>query len=202
MAASTPAARAASDVPEHVRALTSPRVLEVEREIVVRMSRRTNGEAFPAYVRELRGHVTGLDHDQRAAVAHLTGTGRMLVVEGAAGAGKTATLAAARAVSMDQGHRMVVVTPTRKAALVAEREIGARSYSVAWLLHQYGYRWDDQGHWARVDSVPSIAARLSRRGSALVDLCRSRNYADYSVAAGDSVAWAGLLGWTAAIGSA
>ena len=180
-----------SDVPEHVRALTSPRVLEVEREIVVRMSRRTNGEAFPAYVRELHGHVTGLDHDQRVAVAHLTGTGRMLVVEGAAGAGKTATLAAARAVSMDQGHRMVVVTPTRKAALVAEREIGARSYSVAWLLHQYGYRWDDQGHWARVDSVPSIAARLSGEDLLIVDLCRSRNYADYCGAARGF----GYLGW-------
>lgn len=61
------------DVPGHVRVPTSPRVLEVEREIVARMSHRAGGDAFPAYVRELRGHLSGLDDDQRVAVAHLTG---------------------------------------------------------------------------------------------------------------------------------
>ena len=46
------------DVPEHVRALTSPRVLAVEREIVARLSRRAVGQVFPARVHELHGNAT------------------------------------------------------------------------------------------------------------------------------------------------
>ena len=44
---------------------------------------------------------------------------RLLVVEGAAGAGKTTTLAAARQLLEPAGRRLVVVTPTLKAARVA-----------------------------------------------------------------------------------
>jgi exodeoxyribonuclease V alpha subunit len=156
-----------SDVPEHVRCLTSHRVLAVEHELVEQITGPAEGEGFPAYVREVRGRVDGLDAEQRAAVAHLTGTGRITIVEGAAGAGKTAMLAAARSVSLDQGHRMVVLTPTRKAAMVAEGQIGSASYPVAWLLHQHGFRWDDDGNWTRVASQPDVAARL-RAGDLLV----------------------------------
>ena len=53
-------------------------------------------------------------------VAALAGTATLLVVEGAAGAGKTTTLAAARRAARVHGHRLVVVTPTLKAARVAE----------------------------------------------------------------------------------
>ncbi|HEY3479409.1 MAG TPA: MobF family relaxase, partial [Streptomyces sp.] len=160
------------DVPEQVRALTSTRVLAVEHELVQGITARAEGEAFPAHVRELRGRaevLKGLDVDQLAAVAHLTGTGRITIVEGAAGAGKTAMLAAARAVSLDQGHRMVVVTPTRKAAMVAEAQIGAASYPVAWLLYQHGFRWDHDGHWERVPSQPDLAARLRADDLLVVD---------------------------------
>ena len=62
---------------------------------------------------------------------------------------------------------MVVVTPTLKAAQVAEGAIGAASYSAAWLLHQHGFRWDEDGRWSRGDSVPDVSARL-RRGDLLV----------------------------------
>ncbi|MGA8247544.1 MAG: MobF family relaxase [Nocardioides sp.] len=160
------------DVPEHVRSLTSDRVLAVEHDLVDQITRRAEGEAFPAYVRELRRRadlLSGLDGDQRAAVAHLTGTGQITIVEGAAGAGKTAMLAAARTVSLDQGRRMVVVTPTRKAAMVAEYQIGAASYPVAWLLHQHGFRWDDDGHWRRVTSEPDLGARLRADDLVVVD---------------------------------
>ena len=157
------------DVPEHVRALTSSRVVRVEREIIGRMIERAETGSWPAYPRELVGHVETLDRDQRAGVAHLTGAGSLILLEGAAGAGKTATLAAARAVSIDQGHRMVVVTPTRKAALVAHGQIGAASYSVAWLLHQHGFRWDDHGYWSRVAAEPDVAARMRRDDLLAVD---------------------------------
>ena len=36
---------------------------------------------------------------------------------------------------------MLVVTPTWKAAQVAAREVGTAG-SVAWLIHQHGFRWD------------------------------------------------------------
>ncbi len=36
--------------------------------------------------------------------------------------------------------RMVVVTPTLKAASVAAQELGAETFSAAWLAHQHGFR--------------------------------------------------------------
>jgi len=125
-----------SDVPEHVRALTSTDVLAVEHEIVDRI----------AY---------------RAAAKTVT------IVEGAAGAGKTTRLGATRNAFEASGHRMLVVTPTRKAARVAAREIGTSAHSVPWLLHQHGFRWAEDGRWGRVSATPHGSARL-RRGDLLV----------------------------------
>ena len=48
-------------------------------------------------------------------------TDALVVVEGAAGAGKTTTLAATRGLLERQGRRLMVVTPTLKAAKVAAR---------------------------------------------------------------------------------
>lgn len=89
------------------------------------------------------------------------------VIEGTAGAGKTARLAATRERAIAAGRRMVVVTPTLKAAQVAEGATGAASYSAAWLLHQHGFRWDEDGRWTRVEAEPNVGARL-RRGDLLV----------------------------------
>jgi len=89
------------------------------------------------------------------------------IVEGAAGAGKTTRLAATRKAFEDAGRRMLLVTPTRKAAQVAAPEVGAAAHSVAWLLHQHGFRWNDDGRWSRVHSAPLPSARL-RRGDLLV----------------------------------
>lgn len=41
------------------------------------------------------------------------------------------------------------MTPTLKAARVAEAEVGSPASSAAWLAHQYGYRWDADGRWTR-----------------------------------------------------
>jgi len=163
------------DVPGHVRALTSDRVLAVEAELVGQITARAAGKACPAWPDDLTGRVDGLDTEQRAAVAHLTGTSQIALVEGAAGAGKTAILAATHTVSADQGHRLVVVTPTRKAAQVAQAQTGAASFSVAWLLYQHGFRWDDDGHWQRIPagagagSDPEPRARLRPRDLVVVD---------------------------------
>ena len=69
-----------------------------------------------------------------------------------------------------QGHRLVVVTPTLKAAEVAAAETGADGHSAAWLIHQHGWRWDDDGHWARrPDATPDPAARLRPGDLLLID---------------------------------
>ncbi|MGH2908006.1 MAG: MobF family relaxase, partial [Solirubrobacteraceae bacterium] len=91
------------------------------------------------------------------------------VIEGAAGAGKTARLATTRERAVAAGRRMVVVTPTLKAAQVAEGATGAASYSAAWLLHQHGFRWDADGRWSRVDSSPAARAGLCRGDLLVVD---------------------------------
>jgi len=152
-------------VPEHVRALTSREVLAVEADLVTRMIDRAGTPAR-------RGKVpdgANLDLAQRDAVALLAGTGTLLVVEGAAGAGKTTTLATARTAIERSGHRLVVVTPTLKAAQVARQEIGTGAQSVAWLVHQHGFRWDGSGHWSRVPAEPASTAVLRPGDLLLVD---------------------------------
>ena len=149
-------------LPEHIRALTSQQVLDVEADLTARFIGRA---AAPS--RTLPGNVPasahsgeglagaglgwdGLDAGQRQVVAAMTGDHRLLVIEGAAGAGKTTTLAATRTALDRQGRRLVVVTPTLKAATIAAAQVGAPAFSAAWLAHQHGYRWDGDGAWARL----------------------------------------------------
>ena len=65
--------------------------------------------------------------------------------------------------SRAQGRRMVVVTPTLKAAQVAAREVGTAGFSVAWLVHQHGFRWDDDGRWTRQPDRPPTRTRVLGR---------------------------------------
>ncbi len=156
------------DVPEHVRALTSREVLGVEADLVARLVARAERPVSPSRI----GHVVAgheLDHAQRQVVAALAGTGALVVVEGAAGAGKTTTLAAARELLEMQERRLVVATPTLKAARVAQEQVGADAYSAAWLVHQHGYRWDTNGQWSRVEARPDARARLLPGDVLLVD---------------------------------
>ena len=157
-----------NDVPEHVRALTSQRVLDVQADLTTRLLAR----AKHAGTSDRVGHVIAgrhLDPAQREVVAALAGTHRLLVIEGAAGAGKTTTLAAAGELLAMQDRRLVVVTPTLKAARVAEQQIGTDAYSAAWLIHQHGFRWADDGDWSRVTAQPDARARLLPGDVLLVD---------------------------------
>jgi exodeoxyribonuclease V alpha subunit len=127
-------------VPEHVRSWTSRPVLDVEADLRIRFAARA-GQPPPGAPRLAplpAGVVGGLDPGQAAAVAVLAGHRRLMVVEGAAGAGKTTTLAAARDLLQRQGRRLMVVTPTLKAAQVARAEVGATTGSAASLVFAHG----------------------------------------------------------------
>jgi exodeoxyribonuclease V alpha subunit len=149
-------------LPEHIRALTSQQVLDVEADLSARFiaraadSGRTLAGSVPAGAHAgggLAGAVLGwdgLDAGQRQVVSVMAGNHRLLVIEGAAGAGKTTTLAATRTALDRRGRRLVVVTPTLKAATIAAQQVGAPAFSAAWLAHQHGYRWNTDGQWTRL----------------------------------------------------
>ncbi|CCH90569.1 Conjugative relaxase TrwC [Modestobacter italicus] len=171
-------------VPEHIRAWTSQPVLDVEADLTTRLAARAahcvpdTGPAFPVDRAAAAGR---LDARQAAAVAALAGDRPLVVVEGAAGAGKTTTLAATRDLLEARGRRLVVVTPTRKAAKVAAGEVGTAAGSAASLAFQHGWRWDDEGRWTRlavgevdpatgrVYAGPSEAAQIHPGDLLLVD---------------------------------
>ena len=150
--------------PEHIRALTSREVLGVEADLAESFGARGSLPGIPA---KIVGE--GLDEAQMHAAAILAGKYRLVVVEGAAGAGKTATLAGTQSIIDQTSHRMIVVTPTLKAAHVIATQAGVSAHSAAWLAHQYGFSWDDNGTWSRGRSVMSDQARLGRGDLLLID---------------------------------
>lgn len=156
------------DAPEHVRWLTSPRVLDVEGDLIQRLASRA---AQPARRVRLAGRgLVRIDPTQAAVVGLLAGDGRLVVVEGAAGVGKTTALRTTQELMARQRHRLVVVTPTLKAVEVAAAETGADGHSAAWPIHQHGWRWDADGHWTRQPGAePAAAARLGRGDLLVVD---------------------------------
>src|SRR5439155_6506034 len=111
---------ARADVPAHVRAWTSPAVIAVEEDVTGRLAVRgaepgrdadAGQVAAAAVVADVR-----LDPAQAAAAAALAGDHALVLVSGAAGAGKTTTLATTKAALQHDGRQLVVVTPTLKAA--------------------------------------------------------------------------------------
>ena len=147
-------------VPEHVRHLTSPAVMELSSDIDGRLAVRSAVKYESATVAQTgaalarlelrRGEPLRLDPTQVAAVRAIGGTAPLVFVEGPAGAGKTSMLAAAQEVVQEQGRHLRVVAPTKKAASVAASEIGAVSSTAAALAHAHGFRWDDDGVWTRL----------------------------------------------------
>jgi exodeoxyribonuclease V alpha subunit len=95
-----------------------------------------------------------LDDRQIAAAAAIAGSASLVVVEGPAGAGKTTMLTVAERAVSQEGHRLLTVAPTMKAAQVAQAEVGADGSSLHALLYQYGYRWhtEESGSttWSRL----------------------------------------------------
>lgn len=175
------------EAPAHVRQWTSHEVIALDRELDERMALRSTQGHTPAPVEEVAAaesalaSKTPLDTGQVEAVRAIAGTGQLVIVEGAAGAGKTTTLAAAETMLAAQGRRMVVVAPTKKAAFVAASEIDSDTDTAHALAFQHGYRWDSEGVWSRlhagdVDAStgreyrgPRVSAVLSDRDVVVID---------------------------------
>ena len=157
--------------PEHVAHLTSLQVIAAETRLrdLLTTATATNGRSDHPDVTTLAAGI-GLDQTQAEAASAVASTDPLVIVEGAAGAGKTTKLGAAIAAATAEGRATRIVTPTKKAADVAARELGVPAESVAKLLHAHGWRWNADGVWSRVDSgEPPAWAKLSRGDRIVVD---------------------------------
>ena len=168
--------------PEHVAHLTSLDVVAGEtrlRDLLTACLATPANTGFPDVT--ARAAERELDPGQACAAAAVASTDPLVVVEGAAGAGKTTMLAVAIDGAAGEGRATRIVTPTKKAADVAARELGVPAESVAKLLHAHGWRWNADGVWTRLavgDRDPDtggvyggapVWARLARGERVVVD---------------------------------
>ncbi|ABY22856.1 conjugal transfer protein [Renibacterium salmoninarum ATCC 33209] len=120
-------------VPDFVRHFTSQHVIDTEHAVRTGLAVLVQAE-----VRVHTGAAfvppEGLDAGQKQACAAITGAARLVVVEGAAGSGKTTVLAAAKTGLEVKGRSMVVVAPTLKAAQEAQAATGAEASSVHYVV--------------------------------------------------------------------
>lgn len=106
-----------------------------------------------------------LDDAQVAAASVIAGTSRLVSVTGPAGSGKTTLLRVARDALSLQRRALIIVAPTKKAAVVAQREVGVNTSSLHALLADYGWRWTERSasgaRWTRL-SVGQIDQATGR----------------------------------------
>ena len=139
-------------VPEHIRALTSLHVLDVERDITSRLASVAPNPARDVDLIRSRpiGGMTGRRSGPPERRAPLGRRRSLIVVEGAAGAGKTTTLAATR--DRDRAARR----PTDggdadvEGGPKAARQVGGDAASAAWLAFQHGLAMGQHGTWTRL----------------------------------------------------
>jgi len=138
------------DKPQHVKALVTHAFARLKSDLGARLSILSGETARETPSDTVATQVIaegGLDPSQRAAATAVADADRLVTVTGPAGTGKTTMLRVARAALDVQGRRLMIVAPTRKAAAVASREIGASGTSIHALLADHGWKWgkDDAG---------------------------------------------------------
>jgi len=140
----------ADAVPAHVKNLMSTATLWLKQDTAEQFSAiaqpgvLVDGAAVDTAQDAALGDGVRLDPRQAAAAAIVAGTDRLVGVAGPAGTGKTTMLKVVTRLLNDQGRQCVVVAPTKKAASVVGREIGANSSSVHALLRDHGWIWETQ----------------------------------------------------------
>ncbi|OCA93157.1 hypothetical protein ACU21_01540 [Actinobaculum suis] len=136
------------------RLYTTQHVIDVDVEVRTKLFERAEETPRPASQKDLEKAMANteirLDEGQQAAARAVAGSGKLVVVEGAAGAGKTTMLKAATTILTNNGRTSRILTPTLKAAQAAAKQVGTEAGSIAKLLHAHGYRWDDLGRWTHL----------------------------------------------------
>lgn len=136
--------------PEHVAHLTSLSVVAAETALRDQLAAATP-EREPEHpdVTEA-ARAAELDEGQAVAAGAVASADPLVIVEGAAGSGKTTMLRTAITVAAGHGRPSRVVAPTLRAAQVAEEELGVPATSVAALVYAHGWRWNRDGIWTRL----------------------------------------------------
>ncbi|MBW1639024.1 AAA family ATPase [Microbacterium resistens] len=167
--------------PDHVAHLTSLRVMEAETRLRDLLTAATPLQEVQHPDVAALDSAQRLDSDQLQAAAAVSSTDPLVIIEGAAGSGKTTMLRPAIAAAKADGRKTRVVAPTKKAAHVAGQTLGIPSGSVAALVYAHGFRWNSDGVWTRLApggtdpdtghtySGPPEDARLSRGERVVVD---------------------------------
>lgn len=144
----------ADDPPAHVKAYMATETVHAKVRLAGRLDvlARPGRPLLPDELHRIAPHeeLSTLDASQRVAGCAIAGTDGLVTVTGPAGAGKTTMLHAAFAALASQRRRMLIVAPTRKAASVASREVGAAASSIHALLSDHGYRWCTDAAGAKV----------------------------------------------------
>ncbi|WP_454158554.1 MobF family relaxase [Microbacterium lacticum] len=139
-----------SATPEHVAHLTSLSVVAAETALRDQLTAATpRQEPEPPDITDA-ADAAGLDEGQTLAAAAVASADPLVIVEGAAGSGKTTMLRTAIEIAAEHGRASRVVAPTKKAAQVAEEELGIPATSVAALVYAHGWRWNRDGVWTRL----------------------------------------------------
>jgi hypothetical protein len=144
-----------ADIPGHVKAYMATETVRLKVRLAGRLDSLASAgrSLLPQELRQAAASpedVDQLDASQIAAAGAIAGTGGLVAITGPAGAGKTSMLRVAYAALARQRRRMLVVAPTRKAASVASREVGAGASSLHALLADHGYRWKTDAAGAQV----------------------------------------------------
>ncbi|MGO1539884.1 MAG: MobF family relaxase [Leucobacter sp.] len=133
--------------PDHVAHLTSIRVAEAETRLRDLLTAATAELGVqPPDVAALPS-AQQLDAGQLQAAAAIASSDSLVIVEGAAGSGKTTMLHPAIDAATAAGRKTRVVAPTKKAAHVAGEELGIPADSAAALVYAHGWRWNSDGVW-------------------------------------------------------
>ncbi|GAA2983336.1 hypothetical protein JOD63_000693 [Microbacterium terrae] len=143
-----------AEPPAHVKAFMATETVRAKVRLAGRLDvlARPGRSLLPGELHRFAPHEdpSALDASQRVAACAIAGTDGLVTVTGPAGTGKTTMLRAAFAALTSQRRRMLVVAPTRKAASVASREVGAAASSIHALLLDHGYRWGTDRAGAKV----------------------------------------------------
>ncbi|MCH6230168.1 AAA family ATPase [Microbacterium sp. CFH 31415] len=144
----------ADDPPPHVKAFMATETVRAKVRLAGRLDvlARPGRPLLPGELLRFAPNedLSKLDASQGVAACAIAGTDGLVTVTGPAGAGKTTMLRVASAALTAQRRRMLVIAPTRKAASVASREVGAAASSVHALLWDHGYRWGTDAAGAQV----------------------------------------------------